>query len=247
MKRIAVLVVALAAAVVPAQVLYTGAAPYVQSFDTLPVAGAGPFVNNAPAPGMAGWYAYTGLVGADDGSTGVSEQYSYGAGGSSDRALGSVSTYGALHVVGVRIQNATSGTFTGFDARYLGEQWRTGGTNRPDRLNFAYSTNANALSTGTWTPLSLADFIAPKQDGVAGALDGNAAPYRQILTASVTGLTWAPGQDLWLRWAHIGGGSGHGLAVDDLRFTATPVPEPGSIAMVIGLFGLLARKRHQSP
>jgi hypothetical protein len=74
-------------------------------------------------------------------------------------------------------------------------------------------------------------------------VDGNATGNRQTITATVTGLNWQPGQDLWIRWADLNdAGNDHGLAIDDLNFSA--VPEPGALALAMfAAIGLYSGRR----
>ena len=59
--------------------------------------------------------------------------------------------------------------------------------------------------------------------------------------------TWAAGDTLWLRWVERNDiGNDHGLAIDDLSFSVTAVPEPGTLALMLaGLAAVafVARRR----
>jgi len=60
----------------------------------------------------------------------------------------------------------------------------------------------------------------------------------------VTGINWAPGTSLWLRWRDPNDpGSDHGMAIDNFSFSA--VPEPTTFALVglgMGAAGLVSRR-----
>ena len=58
----------------------------------------------------------------------------------------------------------------------------------------------------------------------------------------MTGLNWQPGEDLWVRWADINdAGNDHGLAIDDVTFSAEAIPEPATITMAgLALAAVLA-------
>src|SRR5690606_15280594 len=107
------------------------------------------------------------------------------------------------------------------------EQWRLGDLNGADRLSFAYSTDATALNTGTWTPLAALDAVAPVTAGTAQQkLDGNLAANRAPVSGTISGLSLAPNAVLWVRWADANDpGVDDALAIDDLVF-GTPIDVP---------------------
>jgi hypothetical protein len=189
--------------------------------------------------------------------------YAYGNGiGTTERALGVVPSdtltpsNGEVYM-GLRFTNSTSQTLEQFSFSYTGEQWRVaataaGGPAGNQSLTVDYRLGGTDLHSGTFVEIPLATFDSPidTPDGT-NHLDGNAPENRVTgLGATVTGLNWAPGTDLWLRWTAINKapetGTGqiadHGLAIDDLRFSAT-VPEPSSLlTMILGCLALLSRR-----
>jgi predicted extracellular nuclease len=224
------------------QISYAGGA-YVQGFDTLPsggtftLTGAGPFAFTAApinATDLGGWsfakYAGSGanaLFRVDAGTGTSGSVYSYGSASASDRALGSLSSGSTVSRFGVTLVNNTGLTITQFALSYTGEQWRRG-TGSANKLTFEYALDPANLNTGTFVAAPALDFTAPVIAGSGVALDGNAPANRIAISGTVTGLNWAPGQTLVLRWTDIDdGGSDDGLAIDDLTFN-TPV-DPGSI------------------
>lgn len=74
-------------------------------------------------------------------------------------------------------------------------------------------------------------------------MDGNAVGSRLAKSATITGLNWLPGQDLWIRWADLNdAGNDHGLAIDDLTFVA--IPEPASLGVAgLAILATLASRR----
>ena len=227
--------------VTSSQFSYTGGT-YSQNFDTLPtagtftMAGAGPFAFNA-APfnlnGLAGWgivklsgSGANALFTFGTGSGNSGSVYSFGAASASDRALGALLSGTAGHAWGVTLVNTTGQTITQFTVGYNGEQWRYGGTTGTDRVIFEYQVGGTSLSTGTFTAAANLDFTSPVNGttgGTTGALDGNVAANRTAITGTITGISWASGQTLVLRWRDSDvTGSDDGLAIDDFTFT-TPV------------------------
>src|SRR5262249_16610397 len=74
---------------------------------------------------------------AGTGSSNAGDTYSFGSAGSTDRALGEVSSGSLQGRFGASFTNNTGGTITSLDIAYTGEQWRSGDTaNVVDKLDF---------------------------------------------------------------------------------------------------------------
>ncbi len=235
----------LAAFVTPSgQVSYTGGS-YLQNFDTLPASGTFTLTDNGPlalnaapigASGLGGWtfakYDGTGTVALFrvDAGTGTSGAiYSYGTGTAPDRALGSLASGTTISRFGTTLINSTGLPISEFTLSYTGEEWRGGtGTNV---LAVEYALDATDINTGTFVAAPALSFHAPT--ATTGALVGNNAPNRTAVSATVTGLTWAPGQTLVLRWTDVNdGGNDDGLAIDDLSLS-TPVATGAILPSVV--------------
>ncbi len=163
---------------------------------------------------------------AGTGSATTGETYSFGAAGSAERAFGGLQSGSLNPTIGVSFTNNTSDTIESLNITYSGEQWRLGALGRVDRLDFQYSLNATSLNTGTWTDYDALDFIAPVTTGTAGALNGNVAPNRTLITSTITGLLISNGSTFWLRWNDFNpAGSDDGLAVDDFSLIACSTPD----------------------
>ncbi len=61
-------------------------------------------------------------------------------------------------------------------------------------------------------------------NGIFAPLNGNDPANRQLISATVSGITWLPNQELWIRWNGVSHPFdwSHALALDDLTFTALP-------------------------
>jgi predicted extracellular nuclease len=201
--------------------------PYSQDFNSLINSASTTWVNNS----ITGWYtARTGsgtTIVANDGSSTSGNLYSYGTGTTSDRALGSIGSGNAAagsFFWGARFFNDTTSTINTLYVNYVGEQWRNSAA-AAQTVDFQYQIGATALTTGTWTDVNSLDFTSPVTGGTAGALNGNASVNRTAISDTVSGLSLAPGQEIWLRWSdpdHTG--SDHGLAIDDLQVSTSPLP-----------------------
>lgn len=155
---------------------------------------------------------------ASAGTSTAGDTYSFGSVGSSERALGSLASNSLQSAFGVRIINNSGNTLTQFSYDLFMEQWRSGGRTGLDSLYFSYSVNNGV--TGAWTRETSNDLVSKVTQGTAAALDGNAAANRQFYSFTVTGLTWAAGDTLTLRWNDPNvGGSDDGLAIDNFNFT----------------------------
>ena len=240
---------------VNAQVLYADfGVDYTQNFDSLASSSNNATFTWTDNLTIVGWYSSRTIYRVGAGTVTNGDLYSFGASGDSDRALGSIGSNATGTIqYGVDIQNKTGATISQVTLSYTGEQWRDGGgaTAVPNTLTFAYSIDATSLTSGTYTNYSALSFTGPKNSqGTAAALNGNASDNRISLSSTITGLSLAPGSDLWLRWSDPNDtGNDHGIAIDDLRFSARPAaavattPEPGLPALFSGLilsgFGVL--------
>ncbi len=215
---------------------FTGS-PYTQNFDNLlpsPIPNDRASLPNAMVL-PAGWThiesgtnADNGLV-IDNGAGTTGDGYLYGATGSNERALGSYASGSSTSQYGLVLVNNTGSTINNFTLSYTGELWKDGGNASAvvNKLTFDYSTTATSL-TGTtgYTAANSLDFTAPKNNSSADAtLDGNLSANQQAVSGTVTGISWAPGAKLYLRWTDANdAGNDDGLAIDNLTFSAVPTP-----------------------
>jgi uncharacterized protein len=193
---------------------------YTQNFDTL----SSTVTSNVLPPGWQ--LSEAGTSAANDGSYAVGtgsgtggNTYSFGATGSTERALGGLLSGTLNPTFGAAFTNSTGATITSLDLVYTGEEWRLGAISRVDRIDFQYSVNATDLTTGTWTDVDALDFQTPFTS-TAGAVDGNSAAARTSKSSTIAGLAIPAGQTFWIRWNDSDvSGSDDGLAVDDLSLT----------------------------
>lgn len=238
------------------------ASPMQWMDDTTPAAG----IISIP-----GWYLWHPKVPASEngfndhqrlrigpGSQNTGAFWSFGSTGSSERALGDVGSTtiadnpgsGPVDIyIGLRLRNDTGVTLERFTLSYNGEQWRDGGTSTtgspPQPMDFAWSATATAITDAGFTTEASLGYVSPVFGGLTGvAVDGNVAGRVNGITATVGGFAWAPGTDLWLRWDDVQNpGNDHGLAIDDVVFSAT-IPEPSPFGLLaLGVTALLARRR----
>jgi hypothetical protein len=237
---------------------------YSQNFNSLAGSGTPAWTNDST---LAGWSlfnstgsAVASLVAAD-GSGNTGSFYSYGATGSSDRALGGLGSGGSYFgspasgalagYIALALKNTGSTGINSFTLSFDGEQWRNGGNTTKQTATLQYGFGSSFAAVSSWTAAGSAfNFTSPIATATAAGLDGNAAANRVAGLGGTVTTNWAAGQTLWLRWIENNdSGNDHGLAIDNLSFSvpaAAVVPEPSSTAAALaGLaaVGFLARRR----
>lgn len=207
---------------------------YSENFDSLASTGKSSVVPSGWAFLETGSGANAdGQYSAGTGSNNDGDTYSFGAFGSLERALGQLRSGSVTTIIGVELENNTGTTITTLLLSYMAEQWRLGAAGRVDRMDFQYSLDATSLSTGTWTDFDGLDFAAPTTSGSTGALDGNAAANRTLISGNLSGISFESGSRMWLRWLDLdASGSDDGLAIDD--FSITAIPEPATWGLLSG-------------
>lgn len=200
--------------------------PYLQDFNTLDSNTTGS--TNVPA----GWLILevggtaTTSYRSGTGSSNTGDTYSFGSAGSTDRTLGSVASGTVQSRFGARFLNSTGATISSVTISLTMEQWRsvTRTNNTLDSLYFSYGTNNGNLGSGTWTRFTALDLLSTNvTGGSAGtAVDGNLSANKASYSATITGLSIANGDTLYIRWSDPNiTGSDDGLGIDDFSLTAT--------------------------
>lgn len=242
MKRIALLLtlamithsaIAQTISVTPTSLLYT------QDFNTLATSTSFPYNTTLPT----GWAiaergsgsAADGKYRGGNGSDNNGDTYSFGASGSAERALGSLSSSSVKPIYGAVFTNNTGTTLTAITVTYKAEQWRMG-TSTTDSLQFYYSTTATHIDTTVYgfTPVRDLYATAINTSAPPGVLDGNDPANSTVLSYTISAMI-LPNATITLLWFDQDAtGSDHGLAVDSLGvlFTALPnTPYPSIIAL----------------
>ena len=230
----------------------TAGATYSQNFDALINTGSVTLTGNGPfhladpqfaTTPITGWYfskfSGTGsnaLFNVNDGSLGSGSIYSYGAAAATDRALGTVASGSTVSRFGAVIRNTTGSLLDTFTITFDGEQWRNGvgSSTAANVLDFEYAVgvaSGGSIDGTGFTGDSNLDFTAPVTNSTEGAIDGNTAGRTAGITRTISGISWAAGTDLIIRWSDLNDtGNDDGLGIDGFTFTAATNAPNGSLS-----------------
>lgn len=233
-----------------AQVSFTGTS-YTQDFDTLPTQSSGTytwtFTNNSTLPG---WYSTEGSnssARASSGSRDGGTLYSFGSNNNSDRALGlfygaSSGGYSTTAYLGLQLVNNTQTTIDSVTLTFDVEQWRyhtnhtawafsylvtSSGGNQLTASGYTSDTRGNATSLHVTGDEGFAS-----SGGLPGT--GNAEGNKYSVSITLTNLDWKSGEYLWLRWGSNQTANAAGLGLDNIKLTASQIPEPGTSSLILG-------------
>jgi hypothetical protein len=186
---------------------------------------------------------------ADWGGSGTGRLYSYGTTILSpinyERALGAVGSGTTMVGFGTYFINTSSDTYEYLTFSFDREVWRNQSAAADQSLSFAYGfapsgggiiTDANFITSSGMTAFAALNATSPAALGgvTSAGRDGNAVPYKAAVSATITGISWTPGDTLFIRWNDFDDvGTDAGIAIDNLNMTAT-VPEP-SCGLLLGL------------
>jgi hypothetical protein len=189
---------------------------------------------------------------------------SFGANNVAERALGAVASNtltptpappAALPEIytGLRLTNNTGGTLVSFTVTYFGEQWRDGGDAAPNAQSLTVGNKLTASGAGPlvqdsgFTAVPALTFTSPvfANTGGGAAVNGNTVGRVGPITATITGINWAPNTDLWIRWTDQNNvGNDHGLGIDDVAFSAiTPEPVSALVWACLAMIGIGGYRR----
>jgi hypothetical protein len=213
------------------QVNMTNTGSYSQDFNTLVNTGTPTWTDNLTIPN---WYSQRSGAGAgylpDTGTNATGNIYSYGATGSTERALGGISSGGAGDLAhGLLLRNTSASTITNLIVSYTGEQWRrAAGGAGAQTVTFFYKiaaasfTNLNPNVNAGWTAVTTLNFSSPQFSAPAAALDGNLAANKVAISATIPALSIPSNSYIMIKWDDIDHtSSDHGMAIDDLTVSWT--------------------------
>ncbi|MBC5993572.1 T9SS type A sorting domain-containing protein [Pontibacter cellulosilyticus] len=218
---------------------------YTQNFDGMGTTTPTTFPN--------GWtavrYAGTGELGAvltpviTDGSANSGAIYNVGTTDATDRAFGSISSNSTSVRFGAGFTNGTTSTIGTVQFAATMEQWRSGSSATADEISaFEYSFNATGINdaNATWTALTSMDLVEKLKTVTDNtAVNGNDAANKTSISGTISGITLAPGSNLWIRWSDPNDGGSDGLyAIDDFTLTLTAATTTGIADATKGMFSI---------
>jgi hypothetical protein len=181
---------------------------------------------------IPGWTAINVLNGATltmavtDGSASSGNVYNVGSTGSEERAFGTIADVATIPALGAVFTNNTGSTVSKITIQTRMEQWRESGNAAVNEtVAFSYSLDATSLNTGTWTTVTALDL---KEKLIAAntnlPVNGNLASNYSLLSNIITGLNWANGSNLWIKWQDANEAGAKGLyAIDNFVISVAEV------------------------
>ena len=199
--------------------------PYNENFDSMGAAGT-TFVSGWTAirSGGSGTLNATLTMAATDGQANSGNVYNTGTTAAAERSFGTLGSGTTVPAFGASFTNNTGSAVSAIAVSAVMEQWRAGSdANANEIVAFSYSLDATSLSTGTWTNVTALDLLEKLTTTTTSvALDGNLAANQSNISSSITGLTWANGATLWIRWTDVNEFGSDGIySIDNFVFNAT--------------------------
>jgi len=230
------------------------ASVYRQDFDGMPaggtytLSGKGPhLLSLAPlgASNTTGWlFRQTGGTGSNavfliGSGTGTGQGvYSAGSAGSTDRALGTLASGSGSYTIGALFTNLTGATLNSITLSFTVEQWRKGGSGKPNQWTCKYKTGImEAPDLNGLQELPLLNFGSVISSTGAGSLNGNLPASQANISQTIRIGNWKPGEQLLICWEDADEtGSDDLVAMDAFEFSANWVaPEPVSTSAFLRL------------
>ena len=144
--------------------------------------------------------------------------YNVGATGSEERAFGTLADGTTIPALGAVFTNNTGGTVTKISIQARMEQWRESNNEMANEtVAFSYSFDATSLDNGNWTSVTALD-LKEKLTTVNtnNAVNGNLASNYTNMSNIISGLNWANGTNLWIKWTDANDPGSNGLyAIDN--------------------------------
>ncbi len=148
-----------------------------------------------------------------NGNTSTGNAYNVGTTGDGERAFGTLADASTIPALGAVFQNNTGSTVSKISIQTRMEQWKeSGNASVNETVLFYYSLNATNLSTGTWTPvtaLNLNEKLTSASTNLA--VNGNLATNYTNMATLISGLNWANGTNLWIKWVDTNDSGANGL------------------------------------
>jgi VCBS repeat-containing protein len=224
----------------------TAGAAYSQNFDGLPNTGSYSLTGTAPqsvtaAPinagaSMEGWFVSTAnnVTNKFAVSNSITAAvYSYGS-SNTERALGGLANGSFAPRYGAVFTNNTGVALGSFSIAFTEEQWWAN-TDLNGRHVFEYKVGGTSIHDTGFQADSALD-LTKIVVGSAQAIVGNNVNNQTAKNKTISGINWAPGETLVIRWSASATPGAQGLAIDNFTFTALPLPDAQPIAQDDGTY-----------
>ncbi len=161
-------------------------------------------------------------MGVTNGSIPAGNAYNVGLVGSEERAFGTLADGTTVPALGAVFVNNTGNTVSKISIQTRMEQWRAADNSSVNEtVGFSYSLNASSLNTGTWTTVTALDLKEKLTSTTSAAgVNGSLASNYTLLSNIITGLNWANGANLWIKWTDVNDAGSNGLyAIDNFSIS----------------------------
>ena len=179
---------------------------------------------------VTGWFASAAagtnvLFRIDDGTSNTGSIYSSGISGNTNRTLSCLASGTITGRIGAVIKNTTGSTLSYATLAFIAKQWRTASALGVQNLFFSYQIVSSAPSinaTTGWTSVSNLDAISTVSATDNSKRNGNLSANQTPISYTLSGLSWASGSFLVIRWDDIDDtGSDSEIGIDSVRFSAS--------------------------
>jgi len=183
---------------------------------------------------LPGWTAIninngaTLTMGVTNGSANTGNVYNVGATADEERAFGTLADGTVTPALGAVFQNNTGSIVSKIAIQTKMEQWReSGNAGINETVAFYYSTNATSLNdvAAIWTPVTALNLNEKLTLATSNnAVNGNLAVNYTNISNIISGLNWADGTNLWVKWVDTNDSGANGMyAIDNFIISVNQV------------------------
>ncbi len=145
----------------------------------------------------------------------------------------------------ISFENNTGFDIISFEISYIAKHWRSHFNGNNNGWSASYSIDGGSF-------IGLNDLSYVPSNTNATGINPDGGPWESLfLSQSISGLSIADVSTLQIRFFGDNGSAGgfrQGVAIDDFSFSATAIPEPGTLALVLltGIAALVSLRRKRT-
>lgn len=167
-------------------------------------------------------------MGVTNGAANTGNVYNVGTTGEEERAFGTLADGTVTPALGAVFQNNTGSIVSKISIQTKMEQWReSGNAGINETVAFYYSTNATSLNdvAAIWTPVTALNLNEKLTLATSNnAVNGNLAVNYTNISNIISGLNWADGTNLWVKWVDTNDSGANGMyAIDNFIISVNQV------------------------